>query len=365
MATGVSVLRGSLKTSMKIRIRGAALAALTSSVLIASCSGDDPDETKKHSGGSAGQAGSAGDGAGGDGMAGDAAAGTLGAAATGTAGTTPGAAGSDGTDGGTSSYSQGGVGAQAEGGVGAQAEGGVGNHSGGGIAGTSGGGVSGSSGYVCDPPCAGDQICCPSGVRNACGPIDGDGCKLPDLVVDDVAAQNSLDVQMVDATADPCLLDEACVSGPGLRRVLAFDTATSNIGAGDLAIGAPSLDNPDFEYSSCHDHFHFNGYATYDLLDGSGNVVAAGHKQSFCLRDDLRVMFDPSVRADPLFSCDSQGLSRGWSDVYYASLPCQWVDVTGVPAGDYILRIRINPAKRIIESNYDNNEILVPVTIPQ
>jgi hypothetical protein len=34
-----------------------------------------------------------------------------------------------------------------------------------------------------------------------------------------------------------------------------------------------------------------------------------------------------------------QGVSPGWADVYVASLPCQWIDITGVPNGVYTLEV--------------------------
>ncbi len=251
--------------------------------------------------------------------------------------------------------------------MGNQSDGGVGNHSGGSVAGNSGGGVGGSvQGYLCEPACAEGQMCCPTGVHTQCVPLDEDGCNVPDLTIDDVAALNSLDIDWIDTADDPCLLLEACVGGPGLRRLLVFDTETPNLGSGDLIVGKPSMSNPDFEYSMCHGHYHFEGYAAYDLLNTDGEVVAAGHKQAYCLRDDNQVLFEADVRTDPYYSCSgvSQGISRGWSDVYYVGLDCQWVDITGVPPGAYVLRVRINPDRRIYELDYDNNDMLLPVIIP-
>jgi len=49
----------------------------------------------------------------------------------------------------------------------------------------------------------------------------------------------------------------------------------------------------------------------------------------------------------PCFSCD-----------------CQWLDITDVAPGAYSLRVTINPDRVLTESNYDNNETTVPVTIP-
>ena len=35
-------------------------------------------------------------------------------------------------------------------------------------------------------------------------------------------------------------------------------------------------------------------------------------------------------------------ISPGWSDLYGNGLDCQWIDITGVPEGDYIVRVSIN-----------------------
>jgi hypothetical protein len=53
--------------------------------------------------------------------------------------------------------------------------------------------------------------------------------------------------------------------------------------------------------------------------------------------------------------------------VYGAGLDCQWVDITDVPAGDYTLRISINPDRVIQEADYSNNtaDIAVHVDAPQ
>jgi hypothetical protein len=47
--------------------------------------------------------------------------------------------------------------------------------------------------------------------------------------------------------------------------------------------------------------------------------------------------------------------SYGWS------LDCSWLDVTGIPAGDYILKITVNPERRIAEQSYTNNQICIKV----
>jgi hypothetical protein len=129
-----------------------------------------------------------------------------------------------------------------------------------------------------------------------------------------------------------------------------------------MYLGVPDPMNPNFEYSSCHDHFHFNTYAEYNVLAGDGSTAAEGHKQAFCLLDFYH--YPGTDGRGAVYDCGRQGIQMGWQDVYSRDLDCQWVDVTDVTPGDYTLRIRINTEHILNESNYDNNEVNVPVTIP-
>ncbi|MSP60807.1 MAG: hypothetical protein EXR72_10790 [Myxococcales bacterium] len=62
--------------------------------------------------------------------------------------------------------------------------------------------------------------------------------------------------------------------------------------------------------------------------------------------------------------CDNQGIQAGWSDLYGNALDCQWLDVTGIPSGNYQLRVSLNPSHAFEEASFDNNTATVPVTIP-
>jgi hypothetical protein len=109
-----------------------------------------------------------------------------------------------------------------------------------------------------------------------------------------------------------------------------------------------------FEYSPCHNHYHFTGFAEYALYDASGGgaLAVAGRKQAFCLEDFER--WDPNAgRAK--FYCGNQGISAGWADVYGSHLDCQWLDITDVAPGTYWLRVTVNPEQILQESNYANN----------
>jgi hypothetical protein len=189
------------------------------------------------------------------------------------------------------------------------------------------------------------------------------GGNLPDLGVDQNDLKNSVQITTQNFAADNCAVVEGCVDGTGARRLLRFNTTTPNYGPGDVFLGDPT-ESDTFVYSQCHDHYHFMEYADYRLLDMSGNIVARGHKQAFCLVD----LWQPDGlrgRGDPQFvDCNFQGISAGWADVYHRGLDCQWIDITGVPSGRYVLEVQINPAHVIQEHNYSNNSARTEVTVP-
>jgi hypothetical protein len=195
---------------------------------------------------------------------------------------------------------------------------------------------------------------------SACAP----GAPCPDLIidVDDLRASTVIDTRTFAPT--DCAVVEGCITQTGTRRLLRFDTATANVGTGDLVVGSPTA-GVCFQWSQCHQHYHFLGFSNYTLYEQDGTTVAAtGHKQSFCLEDVEQYQAAPAPDpADP-FTCNDQGLHVGWEDVYPADIDCQWVDITGVPPGDYLLEVAINTAGYLPESNYANDTATVPVTIP-
>ncbi len=145
---------------------------------------------------------------------------------------------------------------------------------------------------------------------------------------------------------------EGCITQPGTRRLLRFDTATANVGTADLFVGVPTA-GVCFQFSECHQHYHFLGFSQYTLYQTDGTTVAAtGHKQSFCLEDVEQYQAAPAPDPATPFSCTNQGLHVGWEDVYPNDIDCQWVDITGVPAGNYLLKVAVNTAGYLPESDY-------------
>ncbi len=189
------------------------------------------------------------------------------------------------------------------------------------------------------------------------------GPGIADIVLIESEMVNSWSISSEFFGADACELVEGCINAQGNRRLLRFDTVTANLGTADLVMGPVPPDGVSTEvyvWSACHHHHHVTGYADYQLL-GQGGVVASGHKQAFCLEDIERVSADAAEHAR--FTCTDQGLQVGWADVYNGGLPCQWIDVTDVPPGQYTLKVSVNPSQQIPESNYSNDTLLIDVIL--
>lgn len=157
---------------------------------------------------------------------------------------------------------------------------------------------------------------------------------------------------------------EGCIAAPGTRRLLRFSVAAVNQGQADL-VAPPAADRPDlFEFSPCHGHYHYTGFASYELRDAAGRVVTRGRKQAYCMEDTFQRHPGPRVTCEATHTCESQGIQAGWADVYGNDLDCQWIDITDVPPGSYQLAVSVNPTRTFEEVSFDNNTTVVPVTIP-
>lgn len=134
------------------------------------------------------------------------------------------------------------------------------------------------------------------------------------------------------------------------------------MGSGDLLIGEPTQ-HPDFSFSECHDHFHYDGYASYEIRDASGAAVLTARKQAYCLLDTERIDDDSSVAAQRRYSCSFQGIQRGWADIYGSRLPCQFLDVTDLAPGAYTLRVELNQERKLEELDYSDNAIEIAIDL--
>ena len=121
-----------------------------------------------------------------------------------------------------------------------------------------------------------------------------------------------------------------------------------------------------YTWSSSHEHWHLIHFERYELRRASDfALVGRDRKSGFCLADHYGI--SGRVRpARPFFlgNCAQgapgartveQGSSVGYSDRYPAHFHGQNVDLTGVPAGVYVLVHRANPDGWLRERTYDNN----------
>ncbi|MCB0663339.1 MAG: hypothetical protein KDC24_11410, partial [Saprospiraceae bacterium] len=162
----------------------------------------------------------------------------------------------------------------------------------------------------------------------------------PDLAIDEQRFKTSLRRSVLN-NADACLLQEGCIKGYGQRTIIRFDTWIDNIGNTDYFVGRPPNDvfssDPIWEFDICHNHWHYEGYASYHLYDENGNSTPVGFKNGFCVMD---VGCNPG--SSPSYNCQFQGISTNCFDLYDSYLDCQWIDITDVAPGAYTLVTQVN-----------------------
>ncbi|MDT7570080.1 MAG: hypothetical protein QOE05_254, partial [Actinomycetota bacterium] len=184
---------------------------------------------------------------------------------------------------------------------------------------------------------------------------------------------------------------------PTPLRCLRFDTNAANAGSGPLELHHHTNEaattrrvmqrvfNADgtyrdveagtYELHVAHAHFHYNDFAVSSLWrsDAKGRrldkvPVRQGQKAGFCLQDVYAFRSPaPAPRYTGPLSCyptdvspsaeisQVTGVSPGWVDVYDLSLPHQYIEVSGVPDGFYLLQIEIDPDHRLRETTTRDN----------
>lgn len=183
----------------------------------------------------------------------------------------------------------------------------------------------------------------------------------PDLAIMQNVLENTL--QWDQITATNCWVQESCLNGYGTRDLIRFTTHIKNIGALDYFIGNPTNNPTQFSFGNCHGHPHYEGYAEYVLYKNTGVSVPIGFKNGFCVMD-----LECSGGGSAQYGCSNMGITAGCGDYYAAGLDCQWIDITDVTPGDYVLAVKINwdqspDALGRYETDYANNWAQVCITI--
>lgn len=223
---------------------------------------------------------------------------------------------------------------------------------------------------------------------------------MPDLIVRSDVLRDHWVVRIEDLPADFCSVIEGEIT-PGTHKLVRFTVTTPNIGTGDIFVGDPNAhfaaNDGLFEFATCHNHFHFRHYALYELIDPNTGFVWRAAKRGFCMLDtdpNPQWLGGPTSGPRKYENCGAigitgnQGISAGWSDTYNLHLGGQYFVLDGgdnqpvVPAGQYILRITVNPpfvakgkepcpftdpngfCHQLPESDYSNNVGQVTINIP-
>jgi len=124
-----------------------------------------------------------------------------------------------------------------------------------------------------------------------------------------------------------------------------------------------------FVVSETHRHWHLLGFERYELHTLDGEQVGRDRKTGFCLGDRYDAHATARLPGEPARAVWTQecgrgqserlrieeGLSPGYGDDYVPLLEGQYIDVTVLPAGRYVLVHRVNADRDIREASYSNN----------
>jgi glucose/arabinose dehydrogenase len=203
--------------------------------------------------------------------------------------------------------------------------------------------------------------------------------RLPDL---DQAAPSDLVITFAGTRARP-------------EYRLGFSSAVSNIGDGPLIIdghrpgadtetmvadqiverdGAPMQVIPGtgelrYTVSPDHRHWHLLGFDRYRLRRaGRRAAIVSDRKTGFCLGDRYEVPGRalPAEPSSPVYTSRCgldepgllgirEGISVGYGDDYKATLEGQYLPLTGLRSGRYVLVHEVNADRRLRELDYTNN----------
>lgn len=165
--------------------------------------------------------------------------------------------------------------------------------------------------------------------------------------------------------------------GPGPFDVLGRQDPADPIGTLDvvqrIATGVPGSEAwveqatpAQMTYSrDGHNHWHVVGLQQWTLTNDKADVLRRGVKTGFCFWDNYRygstlaAHYLPSTtsacsrRADGIVP---MGMSAGWGDEYPSTIAFQYIDITGLPNGEYLLTLEADWERAFVEGNEDNNK---------
>jgi hypothetical protein len=131
-----------------------------------------------------------------------------------------------------------------------------------------------------------------------------------------------------------------------------------------------------FDSKKGHNHWHFEQFAQYQLLNSDKQLAVRSRKVGFCIAPTDPVdLLQPGAVWQPSFvglggQCGSptalwvqEMLPVGWGDTYFQSVAGQSFDISGLPNGTYYIEILANPQKVLRESDTSNDVSLRQVIL--
>jgi hypothetical protein len=197
--------------------------------------------------------------------------------------------------------------------------------------------------------------------------------------------------------ATSCYPEE--VSEQGAHRCLRFDQILANVGEGPFELlyrlNGIATDQQlrqriyrsdgtftdrladKYEFHPAHAHFHYKNFAQSRMwaADAAGHKlgtkpVRVGKKNGFCMidvtnvwwgqkGDAARTYYFPRCNAPQDRDADGiymrNGVSVGWADVYNWYLADQFIEVSDVPDGYYLIETEADPLNTIVETDDRDN----------
>ena len=147
----------------------------------------------------------------------------------------------------------------------------------------------------------------------------------------------------------------------GLETMIADQVIQRDGGTQEVVRGVGRLR---YVVSPDHRHWHLLGFERYELARLGGRTLVRDRKTGFCLGDRYSV---PGVAThakvyrtncglgQPALLGVGEGISVGYGDDYAANLEGQYLPLTGVPDGRYLLIHRFNADRRLLERDYGND----------
>lgn len=200
-------------------------------------------------------------------------------------------------------------------------------------------------------------------------------------------------VEIVEQSAQKCLRFDQIIAnfgaGPfelryGIETVATTQELRQRVYRSDSTFRDRFADK--YEFHVAHAHFHYKSFGLTRLWasDQGGrrlgrDALRSGRKNGFCVIDvenlwagrsdsiDEAQYKDPHCQVPSSFDGAAvemvQGISRGWADIYGLQLEGQYVEITGIPDGFYLLQTIADPDDTVLENSNRDNSVFTHIQL--